>query len=170
MTNDVQSHNTTSVTTLSDTQVGIEREFDAPRDLVWELYTDPEALAYWLGPHGTKMKIEQDLRPGGKYRWTEESGDGQYVFFGESREVDAAEGARVHLRLRGADGPMGGDPSIDRVEFHELEGGRTKIVVTSELHSKEARDGMLESGMETGVREGYEKLDELLARRQQESR
>jgi uncharacterized protein YndB with AHSA1/START domain len=166
--NDVQSGNETSITTMSDTQVGIERVFDAPRELVWELYTDPEAMAYWLGPRGTNMRVEEmDLREGGSYRYVHTEDDGkEWIFFGEHREVEPPKVLESTFAYEGPDGPMEGDPSIDRVEFQELEDGRTKIVVTSSFASKEQRDAMLQSGMETGVVEGYEKLDELLARRQ----
>ena len=167
MTNDVQSGNTTSITTLSDTQVGIERVFDAPRELVWELYTDPEAMAYWLGPRGTEMRVEEmDVREGGSYRYVAHSEGQDWVFFGEHRVVDPPKVLEATFAFEG----MEGEPSVDRVEFQELDDGRTKIVVTSTLASKEQRDGMLQSGMEKGVVEGYEKLDELLARRQDESR
>jgi uncharacterized protein YndB with AHSA1/START domain len=152
-----------AVTTPSDTEVRIEREFDAPRELVYEAYTDPELLTEWLGPRRLTMTVqEMDVRTGGSYRYTHSDAEGSYVFFGEFREVDPPRLLVQTFQWEGNDAL----PSVDRVEFEELEGDRTQIVVTGTFDSKESRDAMLEAGMEKGVREGYEKLDELLARRQ----
>ena len=163
MTSDANTHHPTIVTTPSDTEVRIEREFDAPRQLVWDAYTDAEMLTQWLGPRRLKMTVqEMDVRSGGSYRYTHESDEGDsFVFFGEFREVDPPRLLVQTFQWEGNDAP----PSVDRVEFEELDGDRTRIVVTGGFDSKEARDAMLEAGMEGGVREGYEKLDELLARR-----
>ncbi len=163
MSEETNTRHPTTVTTLSDTEVRIEREFDAPRELVWEAYTDPELMCEWLGPRRLTMTVqEMDVRTGGSYRYTHSDQDGSYVFFGEFREVDPPRLLVQTFQWEGNDAP----PSVDRVEFEELEGNRTRIVVTGAFDSKESRDAMLEAGMEKGVREGYEKLDELLARRQ----
>ncbi len=163
MSEETNTRHPTTVTTLSDTGVRIEREFDAPRELVYEAYTDPELLTEWLGPRRLRMTVqEMDVRTGGSYRYTHQDKDGSYVFFGEFREVDPPRLLVQTFQWEGNDAP----PSVDRVEFEELEGDRTRIVVTGTFDSEESRDAMLESGMEKGVREGYEKLDELLARRQ----
>ncbi len=156
------TNNPTTVTAPSDTEVRIEREFDAPRELVYEAYTDPDLMTEWLGPRRLTMTVqEMDVRTGGSYRYTHSDEEGSYVFFGEFREVDAPRLLVQTFQWEGNDAP----PSVDRVEFEELEGDRTRIVVTGTFDSKESRDAMLEAGMEKGVREGYEKLDELLARR-----
>lgn len=158
----------TTVTAPSDTEVRIEREFDAPRDLVWEAHTDPALLSEWLGPRRLTMTVqEMDVRAGGSYRYTHESDDGSgpFVFFGEFREVEPPHLLVQTFQFEGNEHPA----SVDRIELEELEGGRTRLVVTAELPSREARDAMLASGMESGVREGYEKLDELLARQHGES-
>ncbi|HEX5376890.1 MAG TPA: SRPBCC family protein [Solirubrobacterales bacterium] len=156
------TNNPTTVTTPSDTEVRIEREFDAPRELVFEAYTDPELLTEWLGPRRLTMTVqEMDVRTGGSYRYTHADADGSYVFFGEFREVDPPRLLVQTFQWEGNDAP----PSVDRVEFEELDGDRTRIVVTGAFDSKESRDAILEAGMEKGVREGYEKLDELLTRR-----
>ena len=153
----------TTITAPGDTEVRIERVFDAPREVLWDYHTDPELLCQWLGPHRLKMTVqEMDVRPGGSYRYTHEDTDGaRYVFFGEYREVKRPEILECTFSFEG-----GGGGSIDRSEFHQLDGGeRTRLLIVSTLDSKEGRDAMLESGMEKGVREGYEKLDELLAAR-----
>lgn len=163
MSSDANTRHPTTVTTQSDTEVRIEREFDAPRELVWEAYTDAEMLSEWLGPRRLRMTVqEMDVRTGGSYRYTHESEEGDpYVFFGEFREVDPPRLLVQTFQWEGNDAP----PSLDRVEFEELDGDRTRIVVTGTFDSKESRDAILEAGMEKGVREGYEKLDELLERR-----
>lgn len=159
------ANNPTTVTTPSETEVRIERELDAPRDLVWKTYTDPELLTEWLGPRRLRMTVqEMDVRAGGSYRYTHEDENdenGAYVFFGEFREVEPPHLLVQTFQWEGNDQP----PSVDRVEFEELEADRTRIVVTGTFASQEARDAILEAGMERGVSDGYEKLDELLARR-----
>jgi uncharacterized protein YndB with AHSA1/START domain len=162
MSEETNTRHPTTVTTPNETEVRIEREFDAPRELVYEAYTDPELLTEWLGPRRLTMTVqEMDVRTGGSYRYTHSDEEGSYVFFGEFREVDSPRLLVQTFQWEGNDAP----PSVDRVEFEELDGSRTRIVVTGTFDSKESRDAILEAGMEKGVREGYEKLDELLARR-----
>ena len=164
MTNEVHERHKTSITTPSDTEIRIERTFDAPRQLVWEAYTDPELLPEWLGPRELTMTVDEfDLRPGGSYRFTHRDSEGnEFVFFGELREV---EEPNLIVRTFAWEG-MPGKFSVERAEFEELEGDRTRIVVTSSFDLKEDRDGMLESGMEHGVVESYTRLDELFERQQ----
>jgi uncharacterized protein YndB with AHSA1/START domain len=162
MTNDVQ--NETSITTPSDTEIRIEREFDAPRSLVWEAYTDPQLLPEWLGPRELSMTIDEfDCRSGGSYRFIHSDAEGNtFVFFGQLREVREPELIERTFAWEG----MPGKQSVERAEFEELDGGRTRLVVTSTFDSKEDRDGMLQSGMDRGVNDSYERLDELFARQQ----
>ena len=91
MTNEVHERNKTSITTPSDTEIRIERTFDAPRGVVWEAYSDPELLPEWLGPRELTMTVDElDVRPGGSYRFTHRDSEGnEFVFFGEFREVAA---------------------------------------------------------------------------------
>lgn len=162
MNDETTTHHPTTITTPSDTEVRIERLFDAPRELVWEAYTDPELLCEWLGPRRLTMTVqEMDVRSGGSYRYTHRSeGGDSYVFFGEFREIDPPRLLVQTFSFEGAEGE-----SLDRAEFEEVGESQTRLVITSTLESREARDAMLQSGMEKGVKEGYEKLDELLARR-----
>ena len=164
MTDDTNTRNPTTVTTPSDTEIRIERVFDAPRALVWEAYTDPELITEWIGPRRLTMTVQaMDVRTGGSYRYTHRSpGSEPFVFFGEFREVEPPRLLVQTFQFESSEHT----PSLDRVEFEELEGDRTRIVVTASFDSIEARDAMLRAGMERGVSEGYEKLDELLARRQ----
>jgi uncharacterized protein YndB with AHSA1/START domain len=164
MTNEVHERHKTSITTPSDTEIRIERNFDAPRQLVWEAYTDPELLPEWLGPRELTMSVDRfDFRPGGSYRFTHRDSEGnEFVFFGEIREV---EEPKVIVRTFAWEG-MPGKQSVERAEFEELDGERTRLVVTSSFESKEDRDGMLQSGMERGVVDSYARLDELFERQQ----
>jgi uncharacterized protein YndB with AHSA1/START domain len=164
MSNDVHERHKTAITTPSDTEIRIERTFDAPRGLVWEAYTDAELLSEWLGPRELTMTVDEfDFRPGGSYRFTHRDSDGnEFVFFGEFREVEEPEFMVRTFQFEG----MPGKVSVERAELEELDGERTKIVVTSVFDSKEDRDGMLQSGMERGVVDSYARLDELFARQQ----
>jgi uncharacterized protein YndB with AHSA1/START domain len=164
MTNDVHERHKTSITTPSDTEIRIERIFDAPRALVWEAYTDPELLPEWLGPRELAMTVDEfDLRSGGSYRFTHTDSEGNtFVFFGELREVEEPELLVRTFEWEGMPGKL----SVERAEFEELDDGRTRIVVTSSFDSKEDRDGMLQSGMDRGVTDSYARLDELFARQQ----
>jgi uncharacterized protein YndB with AHSA1/START domain len=168
MSDDAGTRNPTTITAQGEAGVRIERIFEAPRDLVWEAHTEPELLSRWLGPRRLTMTIqEMDVRPGGSYRYTHvgDDGSGPFVFTGEFVEVEPPRLLVQTFQIVGFEE----EPALDRHELEELDGGRTRLVVTSTMPSPEARDTMLESGMETGVREGYEKLDELLARQYGES-
>lgn len=148
--------NETAINAQDERQIRIEREFDYPRELVWEAYTTPELLAEWLGPHGSDMTVEADVRVGGKYSWAQ----GEIQFWGEYREVDPPNVLESTFEFNGAPGHV----SIDRLELEELDGGRTRAVAISTFDSKEDRDAALQSGMEKGVVEGYEKMDSILER------
>jgi uncharacterized protein YndB with AHSA1/START domain len=164
MSNDVHTRNQTSITTPSDTEIRIERDFDAPRELVWDAYTDPDLLPEWLGPRELTLIVDEfDFRSGGSYRFTHRDAEGnEIVFFGEIREVEEPE---LIVRTFAWEG-MPGKQSVERAEFEELDDGRTRLVIVSRFDSKEDRDGMLESGMDRGVNDSFERLDELFARRQ----
>ena len=162
---DSKTKNETKVTTPDDLTVRIEREFEAPRELIWECYSDPDLLSEWLGPRYLSMRVEEyDFRPGGKYRYVHADPDGnEYVFFGEFLELDEPESMEQTFCYV-MEPPI--PPSIDHTDLIELEGGRTRLVSISTFESKDLRDGIIQAGMETGVREGNERLDELLARKQ----
>jgi uncharacterized protein YndB with AHSA1/START domain len=143
------------VTTPSDRQIRLTREFDAPRELVFQALTSPEHVAHWWGPNGSNVKIDtMDVRPGGKWRFVEHSGDGQeYAFRGEYRELAPPERAVQTFEWEGLPGHI----SVETLILEDL-GGRTRLTVTSEFDSVEDRDGMLQSGMEQGASESYNRL------------
>lgn len=141
----------------------ITREFDAPRELVFKAHTDPDLYVQWVGPRDLTMTIDKfDMRDGGSYKYTHERDGHKYTFFGVSHEVLAPERIIGTFEFDGL--PERGHVILGITNFEELPGGRTRIVHQSVFRSVEDRDGMVKSGMERGVTEGYEKLDELLAK------
>jgi uncharacterized protein YndB with AHSA1/START domain len=161
MTMAQQPTRTATVTTPREREIHIEREFDAPRDRVFALYTDPELIPQWWGPRGTTAEvIEMDVRTGGDWKFAVHNSDGsQTGFRGTFREVTAPERIVQTFEWDG----MPGYVSVDSAEFIDLGDGRTKMVCTSLFHTNEERDGMLGSGMEGGMNETYQRFDELLA-------
>jgi uncharacterized protein YndB with AHSA1/START domain len=140
--------------------VRITREFDAPPAKVFRAHVDPDLVVRWLGPRGLEMTIDHyDCRTGGSYRYTHADADGEYVFYGSFHEVRAPE--RIVQTFTFEGWPDG--VSLDTMTLEDLGGGRTRLVATSLLDSFDSRDAMIASGMEVGVREGYERLDEVLA-------
>lgn len=144
-------------------EITITREFDAPRELVFKAFTDPELYVKWLGPRGYKMALEKfEPKDGGVYRYTHTDGNGSvYRFFGVYHEVTAPERIIGTFEFEGL--PERGHVSLDTARFEALPGGRTRLVAQSVFQSVADRDGMLQSGMEKGVTDSYEQLDELLA-------
>jgi uncharacterized protein YndB with AHSA1/START domain len=140
--------------------IRITREFDAPREKVFRAHTDPDLLARWLGPRRHEMRVERyDCRTGGSYRYCHTSDGTEYWFHGSFHEVRPSETIVQTFTFEGV--PDG--VSLDRLVLEDLGDGRTRLIVTSLVDSFEARDAILASGMEEGVREGYERLDALLA-------
>lgn len=142
--------------------ITITREFDAPRELVFRAWTDPELLARWLGPQASQLRITHwDCRTGGSWAYVDgREGDPEYAaFYGSFHEI--REPSRLVQTFTWAGAPDG--VSLETLTLEELPGGRTRSVTTSVVESFEIRDLILSSGMDTGVIQGYEKLDALLA-------
>ncbi|WP_157155116.1 SRPBCC family protein [Diaminobutyricimonas sp. LJ205] len=142
--------------------IDFEREFDAPVAAVFNAHKDPELLKQWLGPRGYEMVIDHfDFRTGGGYRYIHRDPDGQeYVFNGVYHTVRENEFAIQTFEFEGFPDVV----SIESMTFEDLGNGRTRLRGHSVYPSQEARDGMVSSGMEEGMSDGYEQLDELLAR------
>jgi uncharacterized protein YndB with AHSA1/START domain len=141
--------------------IEIVREFDAPVAAVFRAHSDPELLKQWLGPRGYDMEIETyDLRTGGRYRYlhTNPAGD-EFAFNGVFHVVRPNEFVIQTFEFEGVPDVV----SLESLRFEDLGNGRTRLTGHSTYPSLEARDGMAASGMEKGVSEGYERLDELLA-------
>jgi uncharacterized protein YndB with AHSA1/START domain len=141
----------------------ITREFDAPPERVFRAYTDPDLVVQWLGPRRLTMRIDRyDARSGGSYRYVHRDGDGsEYGFHGVFHEVRPSERIVQTFTYEGC--PDG--VSLETTVFEDL-GGRTRVTGKSLMDSTEARDSMLRSGMDRGVREGHERLDELFGGQQ----
>lgn len=144
-------------------QIIIEREFDAPRDLVFRAYTDPELIVQWMGPRDLSMKIEEyDVRDGGKWRYISTDADGnEYGFHGVFHGTPSPEGTVQTFEFEG----MPGHVAMDTLTLVERD-GRTLARTVSSFQSLEDRDGMVASGMERGVRDSDERMGELLAKLQ----
>ena len=140
--------------------VRITREFDAPPEKVFRAHTDPALIVQWLGPRSTEMRIDHfDCRTGGSYRYLHLSGGNEFGFHGCFHEVRPSELIVQTFTFEGF--PDG--VALERVVFEDLGDGRTRLTATSLVDSFEGRDAFVASGMEEGVREGYERLDEVLA-------
>ena len=141
--------------------IRITREFDAPPAKVFRAHTDPDLLVQWLGPRDLEMTIDYfDCRTGGSYRYLHRRGADEFGFHGSFHEVRPDTVIVQTFTFEAV--PDG--VALERAEFEELAGGRTRLTVTSLVGSFEERDAILASGMDHGVREGYEKLDELLGK------
>lgn len=136
------------------------REFDATPEQVQRAHTDPELFARWIGPDSRSTVIEAwDARTGGEWRYTNTNCDGDaQSFYGSFHEVRPGRMVQTFTWAGMPDGV-----SLDTATFEALPDGRTRLVVTSLVDSIESRDAILRSGMDVGMREGYAKLDALLA-------
>lgn len=155
------THHETEITADPDLPViTITREFDAPPELVFRAHTDPELFARWVGPKDMGITIERwDASTGGHYAFVNTRGSEEYRFFGSFHEIRPDERIVQTFTFEGA--PDG--VSLETATFEDLGDGRTRLVGVSVVDSLEARDAMIASGMESGVNDGYDKLDALLA-------
>ncbi|MCH1883856.1 SRPBCC domain-containing protein [Agrococcus sp. ARC_14] len=134
------------------------REFDAPAAAVQRAHTTAELFSQWMGPRGSTIRIDHfDARRGGCFDYTVEI-SGQWRFWGSYHEVIA--GRIVHT-WEFQEEP--GRPTLETLEFRDLDGGRSVLEVTSSYTSKAACDAMIESGIDGGMDEDFERLDEVLS-------
>jgi uncharacterized protein YndB with AHSA1/START domain len=150
--------NSAVVSTPSDTEILITREFDAPRHLVWRAFTEPELISkWWPGQRGAMQSCEVDLRVGGSWRYVMIASEGfEVAFHGEYHEIVPEERIVNTEVYEGAPGP-----GILVVNTFTDEGGRTTLSMLSRCGSQEVRDIIIGSGMESGVQEGMDILEEL---------
>jgi len=140
--------------------ITITREFDASPERVFRAHVDPELFARWIGPRALSTTITAwDARTGGSWAYRSDGEGFKTGFYGSFHEVRPHERIVQTFTWEGA--PDG--VSLETLTFEALDGGRCRLVGTSVVESIEIRDQILASGMETGVDEGYAKLDELLA-------
>ena len=161
MTNDEEQAMTgrTTLTTPSDREIVSERIFEASRDRVFAAYTDPALIPRWWGPRRMTTIVDQmDVRPGGAWRFLQREPDGRETGFrGTYREVTPPERLVQTFEWEG----MPGHVVVETVAFEDID-GRTRVRTTSLFHTPEERDGMLASGMESGLTESHERLAEVL--------
>jgi uncharacterized protein YndB with AHSA1/START domain len=143
-----------------DGDLVFERMFDAPREQVWQAFTDPEIVPKWWGPHGTTATVaEMDVRPGGKWRYISRAATREdVVFYGEYLEVDPPRGFTWTFMFD-VDGPMGGPETFTFVEID----GKTKVTSVGHMGSVEALEGALSTGMVPGAIETWDRLEAVLA-------
>lgn len=149
-----------TVRVISDVEVELIREFNAPRRLVFEAFSKPEHIRRWWGKRDAPMvECEIDFRPGGRYRFVIRREKGpEYVFRGEFQEITPPERIVQTFEVEG----MPGSISFETLTLTEHD-GKTTLRTRSRMDSIEARDAMLRSGMEAGAAETYDRLEELLA-------
>ena len=141
--------------------VHIVREFAAPPEQVFRAHADPELFAKWAGPRDIDNKIDHfECRTGGSWRYTSTRDDFEARFYGSFHEVRPNELIVQTFTFEGV--PDG--VALEKLVFERLDNGHTRLTATSLVDSFEDRDAFVASGMETGVVEGYEQLDELLAK------
>ena len=140
--------------------VRITREFNAPPKKVFRAHTDPELISRWLGPRRHEMRVDTwDCRTGGSYRYVHASNGNEFWFHGSFHEVRPGELIVQTFAFEGTPDAV----ALERLTFEDLGDGRTRLSGTSLVDSFEDRDAFIASGMEQGLRESYERLDELLA-------
>jgi uncharacterized protein YndB with AHSA1/START domain len=142
--------------------IDIEREFDFPVEAVFRAHQDPALYQQWLGPRGYEMDLQRhEFRTGGRYRYIHRNPAGEeFAFNGVFHTVRENEFAIQTFEFEGFPDMV----SIESLSFERLADGRTRLKVHATYPSQEARDGMVASGMEHGVVDGYEQLDEVLAK------
>ncbi len=148
---------TITVDTPTDRTIVMTRTFAAPLDLVFAAHTQAEHLRHWWG-RGNPLDVEIDFRVGGTWRFVEHSDGGAHAFRGEFRAIDAPSSFTWTFEYE----PMAGHVAVERHEFTE-ENGRTTVTCTSTFDHQQDRDGMLQSGMETGAEQSYQALGAYLA-------
>lgn len=153
------SHNSMTLTTPTDREIVLTRIFDAPRELVFKLMHDPEFIPQWWGPRGYTTLIDKlEFKPGGQWRFIQRGPNGEETAFrGVYREITPPARVVFTFEWEG----MPGHVLVETVTLEEVD-GKTLVTDTSLFHTPAERDGMLQSGMESGARESWDRLAELL--------
>src|SRR5258708_1716065 len=140
-------------------EIVMARVFDAPRETVLRALTDPEMITNWWGPRGYTTRIDKmDLRPGGEWRFVQHDLDGnEHAFHGEHREVVPPERLVITFEYEG----MPGHVSLQTLTLEEVD-GKTRVVSTASFENDADLEGMVQSGLEKGAVESWERLAELI--------
>jgi uncharacterized protein YndB with AHSA1/START domain len=158
------SSRSAKVTLPTDEQILITREFDAPKDLVYKVWTTPELVKrWWSAKRGQMTVAEIDLRPGGKWRYVMIADEGAFevAFHGEYREIVPNERIVSTEIYEGAP-PMEGteEGTLNTAMFSEQD-GRTTLTILVQAPNKQVRDAIIESGMEDGLQDALDLVEEL---------
>ena len=147
------------ITLPSDTEIQQERMFDAPRELVFNAYTQADILPRWWGPRGYTTRVDAlDLRPGGKWRFVQHDPEGnEFAFHGEYLEIVPPERLVATFEFE----PQAGHIATETTTLEDF-GSQTKLTAIMRFATQEDRDGMLEAGMEQGATESMDRFEELL--------
>jgi uncharacterized protein YndB with AHSA1/START domain len=151
-----------SVALPTDTQILITRAFDAPRRLVYRAYTDPDLVKrWWSGKRGEVTSAEVDLRVGGTWRYVMIANEGfEVAFHGTYREIVPDERLVTTELYEGVPDVTEDDATVNTTTFEEAD-GRTTMTTLVECHTKEVRDMIIGSGMEGGMQEAMDRLEEI---------
>ena len=135
--------------------------FNAPRELIFKAYTDPDLIPQWYGPRFLTTEVDKlDARLGGQWRFLNRDPEGNvYAFHGVYHDVVAPERIVQTFEYEG----MPGHVVLETAVFEDLGGGKTRVETQSIFQSIEDRDGMVASGMEVGINDGYDRMNELMA-------
>jgi uncharacterized protein YndB with AHSA1/START domain len=154
----MNQNNRTVVELPSDRELLITRVFDAPRELVFRAHTDPALIPLWWGPRSTTTIVDKmDVRPGGEYRFIHQSDGQEIIFYGEFREIVPPERIVQTSQMEGMPGYI-----VETLTLEE-KNGKTTLTVLETCETKEARDAVIASGMEEGLSESYDRLDDFFA-------
>jgi uncharacterized protein YndB with AHSA1/START domain len=156
----MRTSQTAKVTLPTDEQILITREFDAPKHLVFRAFTTPELVKQWWHANRGEMTLaEIDLRPGGKWRYVSVTDGGMEVgFHGEYREIVPNERVVSTEAYEGVPDPDA-NATVNTATFAEAD-GRTTLTILVQAPSKETRDAIIESGMEAGMQDALDLLEE----------
>jgi uncharacterized protein YndB with AHSA1/START domain len=162
----VTSSGPATVTLPTDEQIVITREFAAPKHQVYKAWTTPELVRrWWAGRRGEVTSCEIDLRVGGRWRYVMVATGGfEVAFHGEFREVVPNERIVTTEVFEGSDLPADAEPPLNIVTFDEVD-GRTTLTILVQCPTKELRDTIVDSGMEAGMQEGMDLLEQLVVSR-----
>jgi uncharacterized protein YndB with AHSA1/START domain len=155
------SSGTAVVTLPGETEIHVTREFDAPKDLVYRAYTEPDLIRrWWVARRGEMTVCDVDLRVGGAWRWVMVTPDGSEVaFHGTYREILPNE-RLVYTELFEMPGLTDDDATVNTLTFEEHD-GRTTMTSITECGSAETRDMIIATGMEAGMQDAYDLLEEV---------
>lgn len=155
------SSGTAVVTLPTDTQIVITREFAAPKHLVYRAYTEPDLIArWWSGERGEVTSVDVDLRVGGTWRYVMTANEGfEVAFHGEYREIEPYDRLVSTEAYEGIPNPDE-NATVNTMTLDE-DNGRTTVTILVQCPSPEVRDAMIESGMEAGMQDAFDLMEQV---------